>query len=33
MMILFQIFGSQNGKVDYVQLKGGKVWENVSVLQ
>ncbi|HIE8606073.1 TPA: pitrilysin [Klebsiella variicola subsp. variicola] len=33
MTILSQISGSQNGKADYAQPKGGKVWENVSALQ
>ena len=33
MTILSQISGSQNGKADYAQPAGGKVWENVSALQ
>lgn len=33
MTILSQISGSQNGKADYAQPSGGKVWENVSALQ
>ncbi|MBL5885200.1 pitrilysin [Lelliottia aquatilis] len=33
MACLSQISGSQNGKVDYVNPKGWKVWESVSALQ
>ena len=33
MALLSQVSGSQNGKVDYVQPKGWKVWNSVSELQ